>query len=159
MSLILFWGGIAVALAGGILQIVAAFGEGALWGLGVMFIPGVSLIFVMLHWEEAKMGFIVSMVGGACLGLGLVTMKDNPFKPKSATAVSAAAPSSPSKLTIPEQRKLEEVTQPRRIMEDCASEIGMFCRKEMSSLESIKACLQRPQNAGGLKDGCKRALR
>lgn len=42
--------------------IVEAFSESAMWGLGVMFVPLVSLIFTIVHWERAKKPFLLSLL-------------------------------------------------------------------------------------------------
>jgi hypothetical protein len=45
--------------------IVEAFSESAMWGLGVMFVPVVSLIFTIAHWERAKKPFLLSLLVAA----------------------------------------------------------------------------------------------
>lgn len=65
-----------VSLVGGVMMLVAAFRESALWGLAVMFIPFASFVFLFLHWDRAKTPFLVSLAGaglafGAMLGGGL----------------------------------------------------------------------------------------
>lgn len=42
--------------------IVEAFSESALWGLGVLFVPVVSLVFTIAHWERAKKPFLLSLL-------------------------------------------------------------------------------------------------
>ena len=66
--------GLLVCLAGTIIFLVAAFRESIWWGLGSMFVPFVSLFFLIKYWAEAKNGFLISllgcivMVGGSFLG-------------------------------------------------------------------------------------------
>lgn len=38
------------------------------WGLGVLFVPLANLVFVFKHWEEAKRGFILSLLAVPLLG-------------------------------------------------------------------------------------------
>ncbi|MDB6173974.1 MAG: hypothetical protein JWL59_3285 [Chthoniobacteraceae bacterium] len=52
-----------LAVIGTVMFMVAAFRQGILWGLGSLFVPFVSLIFVIAHWAEAKRGFLLSTVG------------------------------------------------------------------------------------------------
>jgi len=40
------------------------------WGLGSIFVPFVSLIFVITHWEVAKRPFLVSVAGSILLIVG-----------------------------------------------------------------------------------------
>ena len=58
-------GGIAT-LIGSIWLIVAAFRESIIWGLCSLFIPFVSLIFAVTHWDESKRPVIL-LVGGAVI--------------------------------------------------------------------------------------------
>ena len=52
----------ALLVIGGILVLIAAFRVGILWGLAVFFLPGiVHLIFVIVHWKEAKNGILIQL--------------------------------------------------------------------------------------------------
>ena len=65
--------GALVSLAGGIWFLIVAFQESVLWGLGCMFIPFVSLIFLILNFADAWRPFVVSLVGtGICVGGALL---------------------------------------------------------------------------------------
>ncbi len=64
--------GIIIALIGGIWILVLAFQESALWGLGCLFVPFVSLIFVIMHWEIAGKPFLINLGGGAVALLGAI---------------------------------------------------------------------------------------
>jgi hypothetical protein len=61
-----------VAFAASIMILIQAFKESVLWGLGYIFIPFVSLIFVVMHWDQTMKPFLVSLAGGALLGVGVV---------------------------------------------------------------------------------------
>ena len=60
------WGlisiGMGLGLLGGIWLLIVAFKVRIWWGLGSLFIPLVSLIFVVLHWSVAKTPFLISLV-------------------------------------------------------------------------------------------------
>jgi len=60
---VLVWGGFLLMLLGWIAFIVMAFRESILWGLGVLFLPFVSLIFLVLHWARAKNSFFLQLWG------------------------------------------------------------------------------------------------
>ena len=64
------WVGLFLLVVGGIGFIFAAFREGILWGLGVLFIPFVSLIFLVLAWPEAKRPFFWQLTGVALVLIG-----------------------------------------------------------------------------------------
>jgi len=54
--------GTGLGLLGGIWLLIVAFKESIWWGLGSLFIPFVSLIFVVLHWSVAKTPFLISLL-------------------------------------------------------------------------------------------------
>ena len=54
--------GMGLGLLGGIWLLIVAFKESIWWGLGSLFIPFVSLIFVVLHWSVAKTPFLISLL-------------------------------------------------------------------------------------------------
>ena len=62
LGTILFGIGAIISIVGGIWFIVVAFQESLLWGLGCMVIPFVSLIFLVMHWEEARKPFFVQLI-------------------------------------------------------------------------------------------------
>jgi hypothetical protein len=41
----------------------AAFEQNILWGLGCLFVPFVSLIFLIVHWKKAAQPFCISLLG------------------------------------------------------------------------------------------------
>lgn len=42
----------------GIKLLILAFQESVLWGLGSLFVPFVSLIFIIMHWERCRSPFL-----------------------------------------------------------------------------------------------------
>ena len=62
-------GGI-LALAGGIGILIAAFRESIAWGIGCILLPIVSLIFVVMHWDETKKPFLLKVAGIVLLVAG-----------------------------------------------------------------------------------------
>ncbi len=65
--------GLAIAFVGGIMFLVAAFRTSILWGLGVLFIPFISLFFLIFHWQEAKKSFFIQVFGVALLVFAVLT--------------------------------------------------------------------------------------
>jgi hypothetical protein len=69
--------GMGLGLIGGIWLLIEAFRASIWWGLGSLFIPFVSLIFVITHWSAAKTPFLISLgsvvlvIAGALM-MGLV---------------------------------------------------------------------------------------
>ena len=59
--------GYIVSLVGGIMFLIVAFKESALWGLGCLFIPLVSLFFLISHWKDAKKAFLIQMIGAVII--------------------------------------------------------------------------------------------
>jgi hypothetical protein len=73
-----------VAFVGFIMVVVAAFRESPMWGLGVLFVPLVILIYAIMFWEDAKKGFLLYIGGvGAIFAIGVF----------SAVAIPAMMPS------------------------------------------------------------------
>ena len=62
--------GIALLIIGGIGTLIAAFKTSILWGLGCLLIAPASLIFLVLHWDEAKNPFFLQLVGFALAFIG-----------------------------------------------------------------------------------------
>ncbi len=63
IGLIAMWLGFGLLVVGGVCFLVAAFRESILWGLGVLFLPVVPLIFLVLHWQRAKGSFFIQLYG------------------------------------------------------------------------------------------------
>jgi hypothetical protein len=63
LSIILLVVGFFTALIGSLLFIIAGFREGIWWGLGVLFVPFVDLIFLIMRWRVAAKPFWISLVG------------------------------------------------------------------------------------------------
>ncbi|MCI5209174.1 MAG: hypothetical protein D3910_10355 [Candidatus Electrothrix sp. ATG2] len=73
--------GLLIALFYGIKLLIMAFKTSILWGLGYIFVPFVSLIFIFMHWEKTKSPFLRSLVslpffiiGSMLSGQGLQAM-------------------------------------------------------------------------------------
>jgi len=66
--------GAVLGVVGGIWLLVVAFQESVLWGLGSIFVPFVSLIFVILHWDVAKKPFLYNLLGTVILFVGAILM-------------------------------------------------------------------------------------
>lgn len=59
---ILMFVGAIIGLIFGIIILVKAFQTHILWGLGSIFVPFVSLIFIIVHWEVAKKPFLKGLI-------------------------------------------------------------------------------------------------
>ena len=63
-----------ISLVYGILLLIAAFKASILWGLGYLFVPFVSLVFVIVHWDEAKDPFLKGLLCIPFIVVGLFLM-------------------------------------------------------------------------------------
>ena len=54
--------GAIIAFVFGIILLVKAFQQSILWGLGYIFVPFVSIIFIAMHWEETKSPFLKGLL-------------------------------------------------------------------------------------------------
>jgi uncharacterized membrane protein len=75
LGTIALWVGVILCLIGGIGFLIAAFRESILWGLGVLFLPFVSLIFLVLHWSRAKDSFFLQLYGVALILIAALVFK------------------------------------------------------------------------------------
>jgi hypothetical protein len=60
---ILSYIGVLILIIGALGFLVAAFKESLLWGFACLFLGPVSLVFLILHWSEAKNPFLIQIVG------------------------------------------------------------------------------------------------
>lgn len=70
MAMLLFILGIAACVVGGLWLLITAFQESVGWGVACLLLPIVSLIFVFLHWEDAKKPFLIGLAGNLLLIAG-----------------------------------------------------------------------------------------
>ncbi|GHB93543.1 hypothetical protein [Cerasicoccus arenae] len=74
VALVFFLVGFVIALIYGIKLLILAFQTSLLWGLGYIFIPFVALIFVIVHWEDAKSPFLRGLLAIPFYIIGAVLM-------------------------------------------------------------------------------------
>ena len=55
--------GLLAVTVGGIMLAVAAFRTSIAWGLMYLFLPFAAFVYLFVHWKEAKLGFMTSLVG------------------------------------------------------------------------------------------------
>jgi hypothetical protein len=66
--------GVIIALIFGIQLLIKAFQKSVLWGLGYIFVPLVSLIFVIMHWNETKTPFLRGLLAIPFIVVGALLM-------------------------------------------------------------------------------------
>ncbi len=71
---ILMFIGVIVAFVGGIMFLIVAFKQNILWGLGCIFVPFVSLIFLIMYWNDAKKPFLIQLTALPFYILGIVLL-------------------------------------------------------------------------------------
>lgn len=71
---IIFFIGLAIAIFGGIWFLIEAFKVSVWWGLGCLFISIISLIFLCMHFQEAKKPFFINLAGAVLMILGMIIM-------------------------------------------------------------------------------------
>jgi hypothetical protein len=74
LGAIAVWCGLGLLLIGGLFFIIAAFRESILWGLGVLFLPFVSLVFLILAWPRAKGPFFLQLYGVILVLIGVFAL-------------------------------------------------------------------------------------
>jgi uncharacterized membrane protein len=66
--------GAVISLIFGIQLLVLAFRTSILWGLGYLFVPFVALIFIVVHWDEAKTPFLRSLLAIPFCIVGIILL-------------------------------------------------------------------------------------
>jgi len=74
--------GLVIALVGLVWLLVITFKTSVLWGLGSLFIPIVSLVFVVMHWDETKRPFLIQVVGVVLMVAGAMMAPGQPVVPQ-----------------------------------------------------------------------------
>jgi 4-hydroxybenzoate polyprenyltransferase len=64
---ILAYSGVGVFVVGALLLIVKAFQVNVWWGLGCLLISPISLVFLLMYWQEAKNPFFIQVAGLAII--------------------------------------------------------------------------------------------
>ena len=59
-----------VIFIGGIGTLIAAFKTSILWGIGCLLFAPVSLLFLIMHWQNAKNPFFLQLIGLGIVFLG-----------------------------------------------------------------------------------------
>jgi hypothetical protein len=70
-AVLVFVGG-GLLLAGSVMFIVKAFKVSVAWGLGVLFLAPVGIVFLVKNWKESKMSFLISLGGAALVVAGVL---------------------------------------------------------------------------------------
>lgn len=60
---ILAYIGIFIVIIGGVGFLIAAFKTSIIWGLACLLVSPVSIIYLILHWSEAKNPFFLQLAG------------------------------------------------------------------------------------------------
>lgn len=72
LSILFLAVGVIVLIVGAIGMLIAAFHEGIGWGLGCLLLPIVTLIFTVVHWDEAKKPFLTKLAGAGLVVVGVL---------------------------------------------------------------------------------------
>ena len=62
--------GFTVILIGAIGFLIAAFKNSILWGLGCLLFSPISIVFLILYWQDAKNPFFLQLIGILIVFLG-----------------------------------------------------------------------------------------
>lgn len=68
-----------ISLIYGIILLIRAFQVSVLWGLGYLFIPFVSLVFIIVHWQTAKDPFLKSLLAIPFMIVGVLLLPEGTF--------------------------------------------------------------------------------
>ena len=100
--------GLLGCVAGSVLLLIASFRRHIGWGLASLFVPGAAVVFAILHWSEAKRGFLLQIMGGVVLAVGILAANDDGTSRRDAKS-STAAPEGPGATEVALKAKEVEV--------------------------------------------------
>lgn len=69
-AILLLLGGVLL-LVGCVMFIVNAFKVSVAWGLGVLLLAPVGLVFLVKNWRESKVSFLLQLAGGILMLAGM----------------------------------------------------------------------------------------
>ncbi len=72
--MLLIYLGFAIIIIGAIGFLIAAFRNSILWGLGCLLFSPISIVFLILYWQEAKNPFFLQLIGLGVVFLGSMTL-------------------------------------------------------------------------------------
>ena len=72
--MLLIYLGFAIIIIGAIGFLIAAFRNSILWGLGCLLFSPISIVFLILYWQEAKNPFFLQLIGLGVVFLGSMTI-------------------------------------------------------------------------------------
>ena len=70
-AVLMLVGGVLL-LVGSVMFIVNAFKVSVAWGLGVLFLAPVGLVFLVKNWRESKVSFLIQLAGAALVVVAVV---------------------------------------------------------------------------------------
>ena len=82
--------GALAMLAGGVWILIRAFQESVLWGLACLFVPGASVVFFVMHWQDTKIAGGLWLGGAALIVLGSA-ISASTYQERAADAAAASA--------------------------------------------------------------------
>lgn len=74
--------GALITVISGLIFLATAFNTSVLWGLGCIFVPFVSLLFLVMNWDVAKRPFIVNLIGTVLALAGYVPLLSSLPRPE-----------------------------------------------------------------------------
>ena len=72
--MLLIYLGFAIIIIGAIGFLIAAFRNSILWGLGCLLFSPISIVFLVLYWQQAKNPFFLQLIGLGVVFLGSMTI-------------------------------------------------------------------------------------
>jgi hypothetical protein len=76
MATIIMILGVIGMIIGGVGMLMVGFQESMLWGIGMLIVPLVSIIFVLTHWRDAKKPFMIQVVGWLLFAAGMALRQE-----------------------------------------------------------------------------------
>lgn len=87
---------LGLMVVGGIMILVEAFRTSVGWGLACLFIPFVSLFFIVTHWQQCKKPFFLNLAGAGLVFVAVIVAGSGRHDRASVPAPDPTTHSAPS---------------------------------------------------------------
>ncbi|MEQ1858937.1 MAG: hypothetical protein ABMA13_03275 [Chthoniobacteraceae bacterium] len=147
--------GAITAAVGGIMLLIAAFRESVLWGLAYLLLPLAGLVFIVMHWDKSRRGFLLNLAGVCVVIAGFFS---SPMLQKSiASGVTASVPKNlPISIPMLEKKKPEDlnarIAEQRTAIDTMEAQFeqdGVTLAQQYRALDARRSAF-KPEDAAGV---------
>ena len=158
MNAVLLIVGAVIALVGGVWILIKAFRESIIWGIGSLLFWPVQIVFVLMHWDDTKKPFFISVAGGVLMLVAFSQMpKAAPQATQQASAVGGPTTTTHASFesvmkSIPQEEPVARRPAPQPAPRPAADEPAVSLVEKVYADNKTKTyytkdCATHPENA------------